>query len=182
MYISKFSILRTFYKYCDCGCKYLIKIVDKQGRIRYYKDGHTNRGDLKTNQGEYIMIYKPYFKYSNSSGYVREHRYIFHIYLSILNGKLTYLPEGFDIHHINKNKKDNKIENLMLVDPLTHRRIHSECILIDNEWWKPCRKCNELKKVDTDYYKYKHENTILSWCKQCSIINVIKNKKRRMGN
>ena len=98
---------------------------------------------------------------------------------SILNGKLTYLSEDFDVHHINQNKQDNRIENLMLVDPLTHKRIHSGCILIDNEWWKPCRKCNKLKKVDIDYYKYKYENSILSWCKQCSITNVIKNKKKR---
>lgn len=67
------------------------------------------RNKVDDGQG-YIRIYKPHYKYSDRHGLVREHRYIYYIYLSILNGKPTYI-QGFDVHHRNKNRKDNRIQN-----------------------------------------------------------------------
>lgn len=35
------------------------------------------------------------------------------------------VPAGFGIHHKNGDRLDNNIENLELVDPHTHKRIHT---------------------------------------------------------
>lgn len=78
------------------------------------------------------------------------------------------VPTGFFIHHKDGNKKNNDINNLELIDALTHKRMHSGCKLIKNEWWKPCRKCGKLKKISTDFYK-KNIGGIYSWCKKCCI-------------
>lgn len=34
------------------------------------------------------------------------------------------IPEGYDIHHINHNTRDNRLENLELIDTHTHRKKH----------------------------------------------------------
>jgi hypothetical protein len=39
------------------------------------------------------------------------------------NGRIPFMHE---VHHINGNKKDNRIENLMLVTKSKHRLIHLE--------------------------------------------------------
>ena len=35
------------------------------------------------------------------------------------------IPEGFVVHHINFNKKDNRLENLVLMKDADHRALHS---------------------------------------------------------
>ena len=54
------------------------------------------------------------------NGYkVSEHRHIWEKH----NGKI---PKGMFIHHKNENGKDNRIENLQLVTPKEHGKLHRE--------------------------------------------------------
>lgn len=89
------------------------------------------------------------------------------------------IPKGYQIHHINEIKTDNRIDNLELVDALTHKRLHSGCYLIDERWIKPCRKCGSHKPVDTEYYK--RSDGISPWCRACVIKNVDTNQRKRKG-
>lgn len=88
------------------------------------------------------------------------------------------VPVGMQVHHINENKLDNRIENLSLVDTLTHKRIHSGCELRDGEWFKPCGNCGTVYPI-TNYYE--RRDGVSSWCKPCCVENAIFNKRRRRG-
>lgn len=79
-------------------------------------------------------------------------------------------------YHINHDKLDNRIGNLELLDPLTHKRHHSACEKRDGVWWKPCRKCGAMKPV-SEYYA--QQEWISPWCKACQIANAVRNKRKR---
>ena len=88
------------------------------------------------------------------------------------------VPPGRELHHINEDKLDNRIENLQLVTRLEHKRIHSGCILRDGVWWKRCRLCRTYKPV-SDYYQYPGRNGVMGLCKPCCIRSAVEYKRKR---
>ena len=86
------------------------------------------------------------------------------------------IPLGMCVHHRDGDRLNNAIENLELVDALTHKRIHSGCQIRDGTWWKPCRKCGVFYPVE---HYYRRVDGISPWCRGCAISNATKNYLKR---
>jgi hypothetical protein len=86
-----------------------------------------------------------------------------------------------ELHHRNGDKLDNRLENLMLVTRLEHKRIHSGCIRVGSRWLKRCRRCQWYRPVDTEFYEYKGSNGVMGVCKRClSDLAVIAKRNRKL--
>ncbi|TES91962.1 MAG: HNH endonuclease [Candidatus Cloacimonadota bacterium] len=86
------------------------------------------------------------------------------------------IPKGKWSHHKDRNKLNNDISNLEILDITTHKRIHSGCKIIKRKWWKPCCKCGQFQPID-NYYK--RISGISPWCKKCCVKNAVENKRKR---
>ena len=81
------------------------------------KNSNWKGGKYKANG--YIFVYIPTHPFSNKQGYIFEHRRIMEDSLKRL------LVKKENVHHINKIKSDNRIENLILFSSnRCHKKYH----------------------------------------------------------
>ena len=99
-----------------------------------------------------------------------------HIYVwEKVNGER---PKGFDIHHIDFNKRNYDIRNLELLTNSDHKRIHAGWLRENGKWTKkPCKDCKKLLPLDNFYQR--KGLTPIHYCIKCSKVRF---KKRSTVN
>lgn len=92
-------------------------MYETKGAKVFYVDG------IKFHLDEQTGYYGGYI--SKGGRKIRLHRYIWEKYNGVI-------PRGYHIHHIDKNKFNNNIENLALLSPTEHEKLH-ETLRTENE-------------------------------------------------
>lgn len=93
--------------------------IPRNKRIKKYKEPDTYHKGYITTWNGYKKVKAPdNHPYKDSKGYIMEHRLIIEQSIG------RYLEPYEEVHHIDYNKFNNSLDNLMLVTKEEHRRIH----------------------------------------------------------
>lgn len=103
--------------FCKCGCNTEIGIKNGS-KLKKYVQGHHKFGRSSNWKGGIIVDIHGYKWIRLNGKYYRQHRLIYEEY-----HKCCLLP-WILIHHINEDRSDNSIENLMPVTKGQHNVIH----------------------------------------------------------
>ena len=111
---------------CACGCGIVIDAINEHGEARRFVHGHNGRGALHydykggkhINDAGYVMVLRPDHPRAMSNGYVREHILVMEAWLG------RTLKSNEVIHHINKNRSDNRIQNLQVFGSVAEHMAH----------------------------------------------------------
>lgn len=66
----------------------------------------------------YVEVYEPGHPLAMSTGYVLEHR-------KVAWDAGVLVDPADQVHHLNRDRQDNRVENLEAVDPTAHARLHA---------------------------------------------------------
>lgn len=72
----------------------------------------------RVNNGGYILVYCPTHPKADKGGYIREHVLV----AEAMVGR--HLKDDEHVHHKDRNKKNNSPDNLQIVDPSEHLKLH----------------------------------------------------------
>lgn len=170
--LSVQSLFKGLYKRCECGrCNCLILIVT-QNKFRKYKHNHHQVGENGSNwnggktihSNGYILIFRPDHPSCSVSGYVPEHRLVYEEYYNCC------LLSWIDIHHINKIKTDNRIENLQPIMRSQHCFLHHKNKVVKKKDMSD-RKCSYFDCKDPENKKSREwlKDGNGGWlCKRCA--------------
>ena len=86
--------------------------------LAYYRGprSHAWKGGRYLNGAGYVMVWDPGHPRAGRNGYVREH---IKVWMDAQG-----LPEGFNVHHLNGIRDDNRLENLAAVPRADNRSWH----------------------------------------------------------
>lgn len=101
-----------------------------------FQTNYFHKGYIETWSG-YRMIHMPEHPHADSKGYVREHRLVVEQHL----GRI--LEPNEHVHHIDRNKQNNAIENLEVLSDVEHTKLHSR------ENRKKCDEALAAKMLET---------------------------------
>lgn len=92
------------------------KMISERNSCDY--NGLNGYGHTKSHNRGYIRAYVPKHPHAARDGYVMLHTIIMEQAIG------RYLEPNEVVHHINHDRKDNRLENLMLMDKKEHMRMH----------------------------------------------------------
>jgi len=115
--------------------------------------------------GKYVYVIVPGHPMADSRGRVLKHRFVMAKHLD------RPLSRNEHVHHINENRKDNRISNLELMSPEEHNRRHRPCEMLH----LICKNCGE--PFDRSKRRTRHENTFCS--RSCAISYSVPRRKKK---
>ena len=92
------------------------------------------------------------------------------------------IPIGFQLHHIDWDKRNYSLDNLMLVTQPDHFKIHAGWIKTNGIWThKPCNGCGKILSLDMFYER--KGRTPCALCKGChNKATTARRKNNRMND
>lgn len=120
-------------RYCGKECSFEVtnKKLEENGRLTRWKKGqvaHNFKNGICYQQSrnggkKYRTILSKNHPFANKRGYVREHR------LVVERARNITLNPWMDVHHINGDTLDNRLNNLEVISHAAHTREHNPVLL-----------------------------------------------------
>lgn len=135
----------------------------KTGRFKKGEHPFSFKGGFTSKRG-YVFTYCPEHPFATGRKiYVMEHRLVMEKHIG------RYLTSKEQVHHKNKNRADNRIENLHLCkNDAEHKKLHRK----EYKFKKKCSWCRKVKSLK--HFQLK-KGRPYSWCYAC-IYQKTKNK------
>lgn len=157
-------------KYCSLTCKNgSVAYSDLIGSSKSRENNPMWRGGVVAMGGGYMAVRMPSHPFA-SNGYILEHRLVMESWLKEdckdskflieIYGDL-YLSPGFDVHHLDEDKKNNTRDNLLVCTKQTHVLLHAGYGVNSGTFWPelPSIKIDNTSPADAQRARRKAQRS-----------------------
>ena len=113
--------------------------------------------------GKYKYYHNIKFTLDEKSGYYQNSTIHKSLHRFVWEENNGVIPKGYEIHHIDFDKSNNHISNLMLVDKKTHLEIHSKSLTDEQRQFRRNNMNNVVRPKAIEWHKSKEG---LEWHKK----------------
>jgi len=127
--------------------------ISNLGRVKSLERKHITKnrwGEFERTVKEKIRSVSNNLMYARIDLYKDKKCNVYQIHRMVYETFVGMIPEGYIIHHINKNKLDNNINNLEAMDFTTHNNIHSHSAWNKGREWD----VKTIKKAQSSRLKH----------------------------
>ncbi len=115
---------------CHCGVNFHIRETDsRRGRGKYCSLKCSYLGRAK---GPVVLFNDLHFSVNNKGYFINRSKGKF-LHTAIWEKHCCLVPTGYVVHHINHGKKDNHINNLMMIRDVDHKKLHRKLRFIPKD-------------------------------------------------
>ena len=196
-HVSSYYKKKCKNNYCSRKCFAEAKKIymKGEGNHQYGLKGSKNSSwkfDRKTTYWGYIKVRVLDHPFRDSEDMVFEHRLVAEKYLlneenSVLIDGKRYLKPEYAVHHIDENKKNNNVENLLVMTKKEHMSYHSKKRYLEKNEGKPKKerkKTFSRKKVKSNCpvcgKEFEHCANSKRVCCSVKCSNILKNRGTRI--
>lgn len=140
-----------------------------------YKEGDLYRGHcVKVTKKGYLYVNIP--KSESKTGKYRK----LSLHVGIWEEANGLVPKGMEIHHKDRCKTNNNLENLEMLSRRDHNRVHAGWLRDANGVFthKPCRKCGRILPLSNFYETHGATNGSAFYCTLCKKCDKLDSQKR----
>ena len=152
--------------------------MNNNGLVRNVKTNKIKTTQINDLGRPYVLIYK-----DGKPKFIKIHRCLYETFVGPI-------PKGYDIHHKNGNKQDNRVENLQILPIHIHRKMHYEehlkpiCKEASNSAIEKTSKCVLQYTPEGEFideYKSTQEASRQTGINQGHISDVCLGKRKKTG-
>ena len=102
---------------------------------------------------EKSIYYEGHYYCPKGNGYYYNSHLRKHLHQMVWITERGSIPKGYEVHHVDFNRENNDISNLVCITRAEHRRLHADLLTDEERQWRKSNLANTARPKASEWHK-----------------------------